>query len=106
MNKDIKNAIRHKNKLYRKYISGAKKRDDQNTLQEYKLGKRLNDPTTAPKTYWYILKRFLNKIKIPTIPPLLLDGNFVTDFKKKSGILNAFFLSNVVFLIMEVLFLE
>ena len=101
MNKDIKSAIRHKNRLYRKYISGGKKREDQNTLHDYtvfvsnlitttkdsyfvKLGKRLNDPTTAPNTYWSILKRFLNKIKIPTIPPLLVDGNFVTDFKKKS----------------------
>ena len=108
MNKDIKGAIRHKNRLYRKYISAGKKREDQNTLQEYtdfvsnlittkkdfyfvKLGERLNDPTTAPKTYWSILKRFLNKIKIPTIPPLLVDGNFVTDFKKKTGIFNAFF---------------
>ena len=68
--------IRHKNRLYRKYISGGKKREDQNTLQEYtffvsnlitttrdsyfvKLGKRLNDPTTAPKTYWFIFLPFL-----------------------------------------------
>ena len=97
MNKD---AIRQKNRLYRIYISGGKKRVDHNTLQEYtfffsnlitttkdsyfvKLGKRLNYPTTAPKTYWSILKQFLNKIKIPTIHPLLVDANFVTDFKKK-----------------------
>ena len=49
------------------------------------------NPTTAPKTYWSILKRFLNKIKIPTIPPLLVDGNFETDFKEKTGIFNEFF---------------
>ena len=108
MNKDIKGAIRHKNRLYRKYISGGRKREDENTLQDYtvfvsnlitttkdsyfvKLGERLNDPTTAPKTYWSILKRFLNKIKIPTIPPLLVHGNFVTDFKEKTGIFNEFF---------------
>ena len=48
------------------------------------LGKRLIDPKTGPKTYWSILKRFLNKIKIPTIPPLLVNGTFETDFGKKS----------------------
>ena len=35
---------------------------------------------TGPKTYWSILKRFLNKTKIPTIPPLLVDGVSETDF--------------------------
>ena len=55
------------------------------------LGKKLNDPQTSPKTYWSILKRFLNKIKIPTIPPLLVNGTFETDFRKKAGIFNTFF---------------
>ena len=55
------------------------------------LGKRLNDPKIGPKTYWSILKRFLNKIKIPTIPPLLVNGTFETDFGKKAGIFNVFF---------------
>ena len=52
------------------------------------LGKRLNDPMTDPKTYWSILKRFLNKIKIPAIPPLLVSGTFETDFGKKVAISN------------------
>ena len=44
----------------------------------------------GPKTYWSILKRFLNKIKIPTIPPLLVNGSFETDFRKKASIFNMF----------------
>ena len=56
------------------------------------LGKRLNDPSTSSKTYWSILKRFLNKIKIPIIPPLLVNGIFETDdLKKKANIFNIYF---------------
>ena len=33
----------------------------------------------------------MNKIKIPTIPPVLVDGIFVTDFRKKASIFNVFF---------------
>ena len=34
-----------------------------------RLGLKLNDPKTAPKTYWKILKAFVNGIKIPVTPP-------------------------------------
>ena len=50
----------------------------------YRLGKRLNDPSTSAKSYWTILKTFYNKRKIPLIPPLLINNSFVTDFLKKS----------------------
>ena len=108
INKEIKSALRHKNRLYKKYISGGKKQEDEINLGENTvfvsnliattkdsyfsdLGKRLNDPKTGPKTYWTILKRFLNKIKIPTIPPLLVNEIFETDFRKKASIFNIFF---------------
>ena len=41
---------------------------------------KLNDPKTAPKTYWKIQKSFVNGIKFPLIPPFLVGG------------INAFFL--------------
>ena len=56
-----------------------------------KLSGRLNDPTTSPKAYWSILKRFLNKIKIPSIPPLLVNNNFETNFTEKANLFNSFF---------------
>ena len=56
-----------------------------------KLGKRLYYPKTGLKTHWLILKRFLIKVKIPTIPPLLVNGSFVTVFGKKASIFNYFF---------------
>ena len=108
LNKEIKNALRHKNRLYKKYISGGLKQEDETNLRETSnfvsnliadakssyftnLGKRLNDPLTDPKTYWSILKRLMNRVKIPTVPPLLVNDIFVTDFKEKAGIFNSFF---------------
>ena len=44
------------------------------------LAIKLNDPKTAPKTYWSILKTYVNGSKIPLIPPLLVNNEFVTDF--------------------------
>ena len=48
---------------------------------------------TAPKTYWTLLNRLLYNKKIPAIPPLLVDGKFVSDFYEKSNIFNNFFAS-------------
>ena len=108
INKHIKKHLRQKNRLYKKYISGGQEEDDKikltdatNNVSELittakesyfeKLGHKLNDPRTSSKTYWSILKRFLNKQKIPEIPPLLVDNEFVTDFKTKAGTFNVFF---------------
>ena len=44
---------------------------------------KLNDPITAPKTYWKIINRFLNNKKIPAIPPLLVNGEIIQNFLKK-----------------------
>ena len=41
---------------------------------------KLNDPGMAPKTYWYILKWFVNGKKIPLIPPILVNEQLVTNF--------------------------
>ena len=46
---------------------------------------------TSPKSYWSILKTFLNNKKIPCIPPLLHDDKFITNFKEKADIFNEFF---------------
>ena len=84
MKQEIKHALRRKNRLYKKYISSGRTYDDEIDLRETttvvsnliisskesyfeNLGKKLNDPSTSPKTYWSILKRFLNKAEIPAI---------------------------------------
>ena len=54
---------------------------------------KLEESHTAPKTYWTLLNRLLYNKKIPAIPPLLVDGKFVSDFYEKSNIFNNFFAS-------------
>ena len=54
---------------------------------------KLNDPKAAPKTYWSILNRFLYNKKIPSIPPLLVNDKFISDFHIKANLFNDFFAS-------------
>ena len=53
-----------------------------------KLSNRLVNPLSSPKTYWSILKTFLNNKKIPCIPPFFHENKFVTDFKEKVELFN------------------
>ena len=54
-------------------------------------GNKLNDPLIGPKKYWSIINKFLNRKKIPMIPPILHGGNFITDPQAKVNIFNEFF---------------
>ena len=55
------------------------------------ISTKLMDPTISPKAYWSILKTFLNNKKIPCIPPIYHNNNYITDFKEKAQIFNDFF---------------
>ena len=57
------------------------------------LSKKLSNPETAPETYWKILNRFLRKI--PSIPPLLVNGDMISNFSKKAELFNKFLRHNV-----------
>ena len=63
------------------------------------MSKKLNNPETAPKTYWKILNRFLSNKKKPSIPPLSVNGE-INDFKllKKAERCNKFFASQCTLL--------
>ena len=56
-----------------------------------KLSAKLTNNKINPKCYWTILKTFLNNKKIPCIPPLIHNNQFVTDFKEKCELFNSFF---------------
>ena len=47
------------------------------------------------KTYWSVLKRFLNNKKIPCIPSLIYENKLATDFRENSEIFNSFLQNNV-----------
>ena len=59
-----------------------------------KLLRKLANRATSSKTYWSILKTFLNNEKVPCIPPVFHENKFVTNFKETAEIFNAFFFAN------------
>ena len=65
----------------------------ENTKSEYysKLFMKLSNPETSSRAYWPILKSFVNDNKIPIIPPLYHNGNFITNFRQKAEFFNFFF---------------
>ena len=108
INDNIKNKIKWKNSMYKNYKRSCKKTEDYKLLVKavsevsqliekgkdeyyYRLGKRLNDPSTSAKSYSTNLKTFYNKRKIPLIPSLLVNYSFVTDFREKANLFNEFF---------------
>ena len=56
-----------------------------------RLTNKLNDPKIAPKTYWKILKTFVNGTEILLTPPLLVGNQFVSDFLVKANLFNDYF---------------
>ena len=59
------------------------------------MSKKLSNPETAPKTYWRTLNRFLSNNKITSIPPLLVNGEMISNFSKKAEFLISFLHHNV-----------
>ena len=57
----------------------------------YKLSTKLANPSTSSKTYWSILKTFVNGKKIPIIALLLVNNKLVTNFSEKANLFNEFF---------------
>ena len=65
----------------------------ENAKSEYccKLSMNLPNPETSSKSYWSILKSFVNDKKIPVIPPLYHNGNFINNFRQEEELFNPFF---------------
>ena len=108
MNENIKSKIKTKNLLFKQYIQNGRFESDfvflenlitainelvssTKNLYYENLAKNLNNPVLQARTYWSILKSFYNEKKIPIIPPLLVDNNFVTDIQTKANIFNKVF---------------
>ena len=106
MNDEIKNLIKRKNWLFHCQRKSGNldyaslnfiTQDISNAVNSSKLkyherlALSLNDPKTALKTYWKILKTFVNGTKIPLIPPLLVGNQLVTDFLVKANLFNDYF---------------
>ena len=61
-----------------------------------RLSVKLEDLSTAPKTYWSILNRFLSTKKLPIISPILVHDRFVSNFAKKAKLFNSYFASQCI----------
>ena len=100
MTDDIKSRLRERSKMTKKYYKYGQVKSYLDELQEKTdeftaiildakekyvrcMSNKLNDSLEAPKTYWSIQNRFLNNMKIPAIPPLLVNGdNYYKLFRK------------------------
>ncbi len=107
-NDDIRYRLKKQNRLFQRYKYGGYLPAGRAALDEYRSetailiesskenylraqGCRLADQSTGQKSYWKIMNQFLNKAKIPRIPPLFLGGNFVVCCKEKAEAFNEYF---------------
>ena len=107
-NNQIKTLLDKKNHLFKSCMGNGRLAVDRVRLQKagaelintikspkenfYKnLAKNLNDPNTSSKTYWSIMKTFVNGKKTSIIPPLLVNNNLMSNFREQANIFNYFF---------------
>ena len=107
MTNGIRAVVEMKNNAYKEYIRSGMKHNyyvrlekltselsnlirDTKTEYHSKLSKFVN-PSTSAKTYWSILKTFGNGKKVPVIPPLLINNEFISNFKTKANCSNKYF---------------
>ena len=64
------------------------------------MSAKLDNLKTVPKTYWSIINKFLSNKKIPIIPPILVNGELVSDFKQKANMFNSHFASQCTLIIL------
>ena len=108
LTKNIKAYLRKHNKIYRKFKQSGFNDVERVQVEESKSkindlildakekylqsqGAELVDPSTGSKKYWKILNSFLNKCKVPRIPPLYENRSFITDCKEKATLFNNYF---------------
>ena len=107
-NNRIKTLIKEKNATYKifrhnkdnpdliyrlKFLQERLSTSIESSKERYyaRIANRLNNTQKSSKTYWSLLKIFLNNKKIPLIPPLFHENRFITDFKEKAELFNSFF---------------
>ena len=57
------------------------------------MSAKLDNPKSVPKTYQSIINKFLSDKQIAITPPILVNGELVSDFKQKANISNNHFAS-------------
>ena len=57
------------------------------------MSAKLDNPKTVPKTYWSTTNKFLSNKKTPIVPPILVNGELVSDFEQEANLFNNYFAS-------------
>ena len=107
INNRIKKLIHERNSLYKDYRKNNHTQIfEKLTLLQKKLHLAMEESKDTyysnlstksakqksnPKTYWSVLKSFLNNKKVPCIPSLFHENKPVTDFREKAEIFNSYF---------------
>ena len=121
MTATLKSAIKRKHRVYNKYINRGRKPDDWEYVRSVcnetsakidkakddyfsDLGKKLSDPTSGIKSYWETLNKIINKKRFSNVPPLLENGEFVTNFQTKANIFNEHFVEQYSVIINDSIF--
>ena len=104
----VKKAIRRKHRVHRKFLKNGRNTSDRDrakavrnettrTIEQAKdryfcdLGQKLCDPSRGVKAYWETIHKILNRKKVMSIPPIIEDNIFVTNFEEKVVIFNDLF---------------
>ena len=85
---DLKKALTKSSECTEMFLAGNKKYINE-------LSKKLRNPETAPEMYCKILNRFLSNKKIPSISPLSVNGEMISNFSKNPNSLISFLHHNV-----------
>ena len=109
MNKEIKLLLKKRLKLTKKYCNNPSDHNKNllvNVANEctrliiaakekylIRLSAKIEDPSTASKTYQSILNRFLSNKKIPIKQPIFVNEKVVSNFTEKGELFNAYFAS-------------
>ena len=110
MTQVVKSKLRERSNLVKRCYKNSKKNTDlEKTLtksnecteiilagkEKYinELNKNLHNPEAASKMYWKISNRSLTNKKIPSISPLLVNGEMISKSCKKAEVFNKFFAS-------------
>ena len=106
--KPLKSMLNRKNRFFKNYKKHGYKLEDKARLEIFRkewqeavetaklsyltnMGKKLNNPNTSRKSYWKIINKVMNKCNAPKIPPLLVNGTFVLNYREKAKLLTDFF---------------
>ena len=104
----MKTLIEKKNHLFKSFMANGRLTINRVRLQQpgaeliniikssnenfyNKLVKKLKSSNTSNKTYWSLMKSFVNGKKAPIISPLLFNNNLISNFKEKANIFYDFF---------------